>query len=77
MTGNSLHASEFLLTQKVLAHMLGVRGFGVTKAAGVLQRKNLIHYNRGNIKILNQKGLEAAACACYRIVKDLQDDAQA
>lgn len=53
-----------------------VRREGVTKAASALHRKKLIDYRRGNHKILDRKGLEAAACACYRIVKNPQDRAQ-
>jgi hypothetical protein len=48
----------------------------VTKAAGDLERKGLIDYSRGHIHILDRVGLEAAACSCYRIVRDLQDSAQ-
>ena len=77
MTGDRLHANEFRLTHEFLAHMLGVRRVGVTKAASVLERKKLIDYSRGNIRILDRKRLEAAACTCYRIVKNLQDSAQA
>lgn len=77
MTSDRLHTGEFRLTHEFLAHMLGVRRVGVTHAAGVLERMKLIHYSRGNIIILDRKRLEAAACACYRIVKDLQDSAQA
>lgn len=76
MTSDRLHADEFRLTHEFLAHMLGVRRVGVTKAASNLERKKLINYSRGNIRILDRKRLEEAACPCYRIVKNLQDSAQ-
>jgi CRP-like cAMP-binding protein len=77
MTSDRLHSREFLLTQDFLSHMLGVRRVGVTKAADELRQRKLIEYSRGHIKILDRKGLESAACTCYRIVKDLQDRAHA
>lgn len=73
MTGDRLGAHEFHLTQEFLADMLGIRRVGVTKAASVLQQKKLIEYRRGHLSILDRQGLEAAACTCYRVVKDLQD----
>jgi CRP-like cAMP-binding protein len=76
MTADRVHANRFHLTQDFLAHMLGVRRVGVTKAAGFLESKKLIDYSRGNIRILDRKRLDAASCACYRIVKNLQDSAQ-
>ena len=77
MTGDRMHTDEFRLTHEFLSHMLGIRRVGVTKAAGALEKKKLIEYGRGNIRILHRKRLESAACACYRIVKNLQDRAQA
>jgi len=70
MTRDRMRSSEFRLTQDFLAHMLGVRRVGVTEAAGALQRRKLIEYSRGVIRILNDRGLEAAACSCYRIVSN-------
>ena len=77
MTADRLHHDNFLLTQDFLAHMLGVRRVGVTKAASALAGKKLIMYSRGHMHILDRPGLEAQACSCYRIVRDLQDNAQA
>ena len=65
MTRDRVRSDEFRLTQEFLSHMLGVRRVGVTKAARTLQDRKLIDYSRGTIKILDDKGLEAAACECY------------
>ena len=62
--------SELLMTQELIANMLGGRRESVTVAAGHLQDAGLIHYCRGHITILDRVGLEAAACECYRIVED-------
>jgi len=73
MTSDRLSSNEFHLTQEFLAHMLGVRRVGVTKAASALQRHQLISYSRGNIRILDRKGLEAASCSCYEMVRDMHE----
>lgn len=75
MTQDRVGANEFQLTHKFLAHMLGVRRSGVSLAARILQKKKLIHYSRGNITILNRKGLEAASCDCYRVVNGMYEHA--
>jgi CRP-like cAMP-binding protein len=71
MTRDRVRSNKFPLTQEFLAHMLGVRREGVTEAAGALRRRKLIGYHRGNVEILNSKGLEAASCTCYATVKNV------
>ena len=70
MSGDRLGADEFRLTQDFISNMLGVRREGVSKAASVLQKDELINYSRGHIKILDRAGLEAVSCECYGIIKD-------
>ena len=77
MTRDRMRSNQFHLTQDLLGNMLGVRRVGVTKAAGALRQRKLISYNRGKISILDGDGLEAAACQCYQIVKDMHDGVQA
>src|SRR6266849_2789975 len=60
-----LPSNELSMTQELIANMLGVRREGVTEAAGKLQSAGLIHYNRGNIIVLDRAGLEAKVCECY------------
>lgn len=76
MTRDRLRSNRFHLTQELLANMLGVRRVGITKAAGTLRRRNLISYNRGEITILDDAGLEAAACQCYQIVRGMHNVAR-
>jgi CRP-like cAMP-binding protein len=64
-----LSSNELIMTQELIANMLGVRREGVTEAAGNVQRAGLISYNRGRITVLDRPGLEARACECYAVVK--------
>ena len=77
MTRDRVGSDEFRLTHEFLGHMLGVRRVGVTNAARALQRRKLIAYARGRIRILDRRGLEGAACSCYALVKDMHDGVQA
>jgi CRP-like cAMP-binding protein len=69
MTHDRMQSDQFLLTQEFLAMMLGVQRTGVTGAAGGLQRAGLIRYKRGNVTILDRRGLERLSCECYRVSK--------
>jgi len=60
----------FPLTQEFLSRMLGVRRAGVSVSANSLRQNGLIDYHRGNIRIVDREGLEAASCECYQIVKE-------
>jgi CRP-like cAMP-binding protein len=70
VTRDRVHSNHFVLTHDLLAKMLGVRRVGVTVAAGALEKRGLIAYSRGNIRIVNAKALEHAACDCYKVVRD-------
>jgi CRP-like cAMP-binding protein len=64
-----LPTNELIMTQELIANMLGVRREGVTEAAGILQDAGLIRYSRGRITVLDRPGLEKRVCECYAVVK--------
>lgn len=68
-----LHSNDLMMTQELIANMLGVRREGVTEAALRLQGAGLIRYARGRIKVLDRPGLEKRVCECYAVVKKESD----
>jgi CRP-like cAMP-binding protein len=68
-----LPANDLVMTQELIANMLGVRREGVTEAAGKLQEAGLIEYSRGRIRVLDRPQLEARVCECYAVVKKEYD----
>ncbi len=65
-----LETNELVMTQELIANMLGVRREGVTEAAAKLQKDGLIQYSRGHIKVLDRARLEKRVCECYAVVKN-------
>jgi len=68
-----LSGNDLVMTQELIANMLGVRREGVTEAAGKLQTAGLIKYSRGHITVVDRAGLEARTCECYAVVKKESD----
>ena len=73
LSRDRLNTDELVMTQELIANMLGVRREGVTMAAGRLQENGLISYMRGHIQILDRQGLEGSVCECYMVVKEEYD----
>ena len=69
MTLDRIPSGELVMTQELIASMLGVRREGITAAAGKLQNAGYIRYRRGHIAVLDRSGLEIHACECYAVVK--------
>jgi CRP-like cAMP-binding protein len=69
MSLDRLPSNELVMTQELIANMLGVRREGVTEAAGNLQQEHVIRYARGRIEVLDRAMLEARACECYEVVR--------
>ncbi len=70
MTHDRIGDDEFQLTQEFLSNMLGVRREGVCRAAANLQKRNMISYSRGRLRVIDRAGLEATSCGCYEVIKD-------
>lgn len=68
-----LNGNKLVMTQDLIANMLGVRREGVTEAAGKLQKLGVIYYSRGRISVLDRKKLEELSCECYGVVKAESD----
>lgn len=68
-----LTSDELIMTQELIANMLGVRREGVTEAAGKLQKQGVIEYRRGKIKVLDRPQLESLSCECYAVVRKESD----
>jgi CRP-like cAMP-binding protein len=68
-----LNSNQLVMTQELIANMLGVRREGVTEAAGKLHKAGIIDYRRGRITVLNRPGLEKRTCECYAVVKKEYD----
>lgn len=73
MSLDRLPSTELVMTQELIASMLGVRREGVTESALKLQKAGVIRYARGHIHVLDRPGLEARACECYAVVKQEYD----
>lgn len=73
LSRDRVNSDHLIMTHELIANLLGVRRPGVTEAAGRLQRKAFISYERGHIRVLDRRGLEATVCECYRVVKDEYD----
>jgi Mn-dependent DtxR family transcriptional regulator len=69
LTIDRVPSHEVIMTQELIASMLGVRREGIVEAAGRLQRAGFISYRRGHISVLERSGLETRACECYAVVK--------
>ncbi|OGT03880.1 MAG: Crp/Fnr family transcriptional regulator [Gallionellales bacterium RIFCSPLOWO2_02_60_31] len=69
LTLDRVASRELVMTQELVASMLGVRREGITEAAGNLQRASVIRYRRGHIAVLERSGLETRACECYAVIK--------
>ncbi len=70
LTLDRVPSRELVMTQELVASLLGVRREGITEAAGNLQRAGINSYRRGHISVLDRSGLETRVCECYEVVSD-------
>jgi hypothetical protein len=70
MSIDRLPSNKLVMTQELIANMLGVRREGVTEAAGKLQKAGVILYQRGRIEVIDRSKLENMVCECYEVVRD-------
>ncbi len=70
LTLDRLFTNELVMTQELVASMLGVRRESITEAAGKLKNAGIISYRRGHITVLNRSGLEGSTCECYAVVRE-------
>jgi CRP-like cAMP-binding protein len=68
-----IESDELLVTQEFISEMLGVRRAGITEVMGRLKERGLIDYSRGHVQVIDARGLEAASCECYRVLKEEYD----
>jgi CRP-like cAMP-binding protein len=73
MSVDRLHENKLVITQELIANLLGVRRESITEAAGKLQKDGVIEYSRGLIKVLDRPKLELKVCECYEVVKQEYD----
>lgn len=69
LTLDRMQGNELVMTQELIASMLGVRREGITEAAGALQRAGFIRYRRGHISVLDRAGLASRSCECYEVIR--------
>ena len=69
LASDRLCSRELVITQELIASMIGVRREGIVAAAGKLQHAGVIRYRRGHVAVLERSGLEARACECYSVIK--------
>ena len=68
-TMDRMQNSDLVITQDLIARMLGVRREGITEAAGRLQQAGCVRYRRGHITVLDRAGLQARTCECYAVLR--------